>query len=126
MVGVVFLQDGMALGRSPAVLPPTQIHIFNTSQKDEHDFQTAITAALDKDHYAKTGVSLLTGLRAFPHLGRPRFKTIFESVHRLHPKDKITVYSCAPSAMVESVEEAKSDVNATLGRDVLTHNFSVY
>ena len=91
-----------------------EVHVFLTAEKRQADFRTAVARALDKDHYAKTGRSLLTGMRGVQHVGRPKFEQIFSQLREVHTNDLIRVYSCGPPKMQESIDEAKDALNASL------------
>lgn len=91
-----------------------EVHVFLTAEKRQADFRTAVARALDKDHYAKTGRSLLTGMRGVQHVGRPKFDQILSQLRELHTNDLIRVYSCGPPKLQESVDDARDALNATL------------
>lgn len=100
--------------------------MFITSQAKDTDFQTAMAKALDRAHYRQTGRSLLTGLRAFMHSGRPNFSVILSGLRDAHPRSDIVLYTCGPPNLVESLEAAKADANQDPTLPPISHIYSVF
>lgn len=92
-----------------------EAHLFCTAPPGQTDFPTAVATALDEEHHARTGVSLLTGLRAARHTGRPDFLALLSQLREQHPTGRLQVYSCGPSALAEDLDAARATVNMRLG-----------
>ncbi|PSN41143.1 hypothetical protein C0J52_05201 [Blattella germanica] len=69
--------------------------------------------------------SLLTGLKAVTHFGRPNFTQFFKSIQALHPKvRKVGVFSCGPPPLTQIVDKACVGLNKeTYNGPVFQHHF---
>jgi predicted ferric reductase len=91
-----------------------EVHLFLTANTRQADFRTAVARALDREHYEKTGVSLLTGMRGIQHAGRPNFAKILTNLREVHPAELLRVYSCGPPKMRDNIEAARHEINKDL------------
>lgn len=87
-------------------------HIFITRLKIDSDFRTAMYGVTEKRFYKLLGKSLLTGLQAETHFGRPDWADFFEHVltadpktgHAGHPGEDVTIFSCCSPAIRKGLD----------------------
>nr|CAD7458660.1 unnamed protein product [Timema tahoe] len=69
--------------------------------------------------------SLLTGLRAVTHFGRPNFLQFFKSLQAVNPRvRKVGVFSCGPPPMTQMVDKTCVNLNKeTVKGPIFQHHF---
>ncbi|KAK3086551.1 hypothetical protein FSP39_020108 [Pinctada imbricata] len=88
------------------------IHIFITQFRHKFDLRTTMLYICERHFQRLAGKSLMTGLKAVTHFGRPNFLTFFKSLHYEHPGvKKIGVFSSGPLPLRRSVDQACNGAN---------------
>ncbi|XP_067665053.1 dual oxidase 1-like [Haliotis asinina] len=99
------------------------VHIFVTQFQQKFDLRTTMLYICERHFQKVENRSLLTGLRATTHFGRPEFDEFLNSLHYEHPQvRRVGVFSCGPGPMTNSVQAACSYLN-TLEGPSYTHHF---
>ncbi|XP_071091375.1 dual oxidase 2-like [Haliotis cracherodii] len=99
------------------------VHIFVTQFQQKFDLRTTMLYICERHFQKVENRSLLTGLRAVTHFGRPEFDEFLNSLHYEHPQvRRVGVFSCGPGPMTNSVQAACSYLN-TLEGPSYTHHF---
>ncbi|XP_069693033.1 dual oxidase-like [Periplaneta americana] len=88
------------------------VHIFITQFYQKFDLRTILLYICERHFQRLCDRSLLTGLKAVTHFGRPNFTQFFKSVQAVHPKvRKVGVFSCGPPPMTQIVDKACVGLN---------------
>ncbi|GLV42469.1 Dual oxidase [Carabus blaptoides fortunei] len=88
------------------------VHLFVTQFYTKFDLRTTLLYICERHFQRVSGKSLITGLKAVTHFGRPQFKEFFRSLQSLHADvSNIGVFSCGPPPMTTSVERACIQIN---------------
>lgn len=100
-------------------------HIFITQFYQKFDLRTILLYICERHFQRVCDRSLLTGLKAVTHFGRPNFTQFFKSVQAVHPKvRKIGVFSCGPPLMTQIVDKACLGLNTeTFNGPIFQHHF---
>ncbi|XP_077966931.1 dual oxidase 2-like [Styela clava] len=97
-------------------------HIFITQFQQKFDFRTTMMYICERKFQKEAGKSLFTGLRAITHFGRPNFDEFFNSLSEEYSQVKeFGVFSCGPSPMTHTVDNACSLMNKIDGPTFLHH-----
>ncbi|XP_065313288.1 dual oxidase-like isoform X1 [Gordionus sp. m RMFG-2023] len=101
-----------------------EIHIFITQYFDKYDLRTTMLYICDKYFQNIAHKSLLTGVKAHNHFGRPEFEKIMRFIQGRHKKcKKIGVFSCGPITLTSAIERACDKVNKTRQSPLLVSHF---
>lgn len=88
-------------------------HIFISQIKVNTDFRTAMYAVTETRFYKLLGKSLLTGLKAESHFGRPNWLAFFEQILTSkpgavgHAGEDVTVFSCCSPPIRKAIDQAR-------------------
>nr|CAD7401821.1 unnamed protein product [Timema poppensis] len=93
------------------------VHIFISQFYQKFDLRTILLRVCDR--------SLLTGLRAVTHFGRPNFLQFFKSLQAVNPRvRKVGVFSCGPPPMTQMVDKTCVNLNKeTVKGPIFQHHF---
>nr|AGM32489.1 dual oxidase-like protein [Coptotermes formosanus] len=101
------------------------VHIFITQFYQKFDLRTILLYICERHFQRLCDKSLLTGLKAVTHFGRPNFTQFFKSVQAVHPMvRKVGVFSCGPPPMTKMVDKACLGLNKeSYNGPVFQHHF---
>jgi len=119
LVDIIRELENMDTGRVVSV------HIFITQFYEKFDLRTILLYICERHFQRLCDKSLLTGLKAVTHFGRPNFRQFLKSVHAVHPKvRKVGVFSCGPPSLTKTVDKACLGLNKeTISGPVIQHHF---
>jgi len=103
-----------------------EVHMFITQLHEKYDLRTTMLYICERQFQKIADRSLFTGLSATTHFGRPNFKILFQQIKdKVASKQKnirIGVFTCAPGALTDSVNDACNSLNQFKGPR-FTHYF---
>jgi len=99
-----------------------EVHIFVTELQQKFDLRTIMLYICEKQFHKIHNASLFTGLRSSTHFGRPDFDDLFEQLQSVEPADQVRVFSCGPSNLLASVDDACNHCNQLEGARFIHHS----
>ncbi|XP_068083975.1 dual oxidase 1-like [Anabrus simplex] len=100
------------------------VHLFITQFYEKFDLRTILLYICEHHFQRVSNRSLLTGLKAVTHFGKPQFLHFFTSIQSIYPQvRKVGVFSCGPPSMTRTIQRACMTLNkqTTVG-PIFQHN----
>jgi len=90
-----------------------EVHIYITALRENFDLRTSLMYVCERQFHKINGTSLVTGLQAATHFGRPRFETVFRQILQRHNDERvIAMFTCGSPVVIHGVEEAIAAIRA--------------